>query len=50
MGIERLLPWVLKHDDIRDMVVVPRMKGGLLALVVYDDNAVCREIHAIWYS
>lgn len=27
MGIERFLAWVLKHDDIRDLAVMPRMKG-----------------------
>ncbi len=27
MGIERFLAWVLGHDDIRDLVVMPRMKG-----------------------
>ena len=27
MGIERFLAWVLKYDDIRDLVVMPRMKG-----------------------
>ena len=27
MGVERFLAWVLKHDDIRDLVVMPRMKG-----------------------
>ena len=46
VDIERFLAWVLKHDGIRDMVVMPRMKG-LLALVVYGDNAVGSEIHAI---
>lgn len=27
MGMERYLAWLLKHDDIRDMVIIPRMKG-----------------------
>jgi len=27
MGIERFLAWVLRHDDIRDLVIMPRMKG-----------------------
>lgn len=27
MGIERFLAWVLKHNDIRDLTMVPRMKG-----------------------
>lgn len=27
MGIERFLAWVLRHDDIRDLVTMPRMKG-----------------------
>jgi aspartyl/asparaginyl-tRNA synthetase len=27
MGIERFLAWVFKHDDIRNLVVMPRMKG-----------------------
>ncbi|KAK2590536.1 hypothetical protein QQS21_011786 [Conoideocrella luteorostrata] len=27
MGTERFLAWVFQHDDIRDMAVVPRMKG-----------------------
>lgn len=27
MGVERFLAWVLGHDDIRDLVVMPRMKG-----------------------
>ncbi|PCG93817.1 Aminoacyl-tRNA synthetase, class II (D/K/N) [Penicillium occitanis (nom. inval.)] len=27
MGIERFLAWVFRHDDIRDMLIVPRLKG-----------------------
>jgi asparaginyl-tRNA synthetase len=27
LGIERLLLWVLKHDDIRDMQLLPRTNG-----------------------
>ena len=27
MGTERFLAWVLGHDDIRDLAVMPRMKG-----------------------
>ncbi|KAI0410758.1 putative asparaginase like 1 [Xylaria grammica] len=27
MGVERFLAWVFQHDDIRDMAVIPRMKG-----------------------
>ncbi|KAI9663920.1 MAG: hypothetical protein M1821_007411 [Bathelium mastoideum] len=27
MGIERFLAWTFQHDDIRDLTVVPRMKG-----------------------
>lgn len=27
MGIERFLAWVLRHDDIRDLVIMPRTKG-----------------------
>ena len=27
MGIERFLAWVLGHDDIRDLAVMPRMRG-----------------------
>lgn len=27
MGIERFLAWVFAHDDIRDLTLVPRMKG-----------------------
>ncbi|KAK5856597.1 hypothetical protein PBY51_008181 [Eleginops maclovinus] len=27
MGTERYLCWLLKHDDIRDMHIIPRMKG-----------------------
>ncbi|KAI9527105.1 hypothetical protein NQZ68_034092 [Dissostichus eleginoides] len=27
MGTERYLCWLLQHDDIRDMHVIPRMKG-----------------------
>ena len=27
MGVERFLAWVLGQDDIRDLVVMPRMKG-----------------------
>ena len=26
MGMERYLAWILKHDDIRDMAIIPRMK------------------------
>lgn len=25
--MERFLAWVLQHDDIRDMTIIPRMKG-----------------------
>jgi len=27
MGIERFLAWVLRHNDIRDLAIIPRMKG-----------------------
>lgn len=27
MGIERFLAWVFRHDDIRDLLIVPRLKG-----------------------
>lgn len=27
MGIGRFLAWIIKHDDIRDMAIIPRMKG-----------------------
>ena len=27
MGTERYLLWLLKHDDIRDMCILPRLKG-----------------------
>lgn len=27
LGVERLLLWVLQHDDIRDMQVMPRLRG-----------------------
>ena len=27
MGVERFLAWVLQHDDIRDLAIIPRMKG-----------------------
>lgn len=27
MGTERYLCWLLQHDDIRDIVIIPRMKG-----------------------
>lgn len=27
MGSERYLCWLLQHDDIRDVVIIPRMKG-----------------------
>ena len=27
MGIERFLAWLLKHDDIRDFAIVPRLKN-----------------------
>lgn len=26
MGMERYLAWIMKHDDIRDMAIIPRMK------------------------
>lgn len=26
MGMERFLAWIMKHDDIRDMAIIPRMK------------------------
>lgn len=28
MGVERFLAWVLKHDDIRDLAIIPRLKGA----------------------
>lgn len=31
MGIERFLAWVFQHDDIRDLTVIPRMKGHSFA-------------------
>lgn len=27
MGIERFLAWLLKHDDIRDFAIIPRLKN-----------------------
>ena len=27
MGMERYLAWITKHDDIRDIAIIPRMKG-----------------------
>lgn len=27
LGIERYLAWVLRHDDIRDLQIIPRLKG-----------------------
>ncbi|OCL12796.1 putative L-asparaginase [Glonium stellatum] len=27
MGIERYLCWVMKHDDVRDVQIIPRFKG-----------------------
>ena len=27
MGLERYLAWIMKHDDIRDIAIIPRMKG-----------------------
>lgn len=27
MGMERYLAWIMKHHDIRDMAIIPRMKG-----------------------
>lgn len=30
MGVERWMMWVLNHDDIRDLQVVPRLNGHML--------------------
>lgn len=30
MGVERWMMWVLNHDDIRDLQVVPRLNGHIL--------------------
>jgi len=27
MGVERFMAWVFQHDDIRDLAIIPRMKG-----------------------
>lgn len=27
MGLGRYLAWIMKHDDIRDIAIIPRMKG-----------------------
>ena len=27
MGLERFLLWLMKHDDIRDMHIISRIKG-----------------------
>ncbi|KAI9776605.1 MAG: hypothetical protein M1835_005470 [Candelina submexicana] len=27
MGVERFLAWVFQHDDIRDLAIIPRIKG-----------------------
>ena len=29
MGMERFMLWLLKHDDVRDIAVIPRLKTGL---------------------
>jgi aspartyl/asparaginyl-tRNA synthetase len=31
MGVERFLAWVFQHDDIRDLTIIPRMKGSSFA-------------------
>ena len=31
MGTERFLAWLLRHDDIRDMAIIPRLKGSRFA-------------------
>ena len=30
VGVERFLAWMFKHDDVRDMTLLPRMKGVVL--------------------
>ncbi|KAI9651772.1 MAG: hypothetical protein M1829_002448 [Trizodia sp. TS-e1964] len=32
MGVERFLAWVLQHNDIRNLAIIPRMKGHSFAL------------------
>jgi asparaginyl-tRNA synthetase len=27
MGMERVLAWILQHDDVRDVQLLPRLKG-----------------------
>lgn len=31
IGTERLLAWLLNHDDIRDLAIIPRLKGMVFA-------------------
>ena len=31
MGVERFLAWVFQHDDIRDLTIIPRIKGHSFA-------------------
>lgn len=31
IGVERFLAWVLHHDDIRDLTIIPRLKGFTFA-------------------
>ena len=28
MGMERFMLWLLKHDDVRDISIIPRLKNG----------------------
>ncbi len=27
ISVERFMAWVFQHDDIRDLAIIPRMKG-----------------------
>lgn len=31
LGVEQFLAWVLQHDDIRDISIIPRLKGSRFA-------------------
>lgn len=35
MGMERFLAWVLRHGDIRDLVIMPRIKGTEFLVSLY---------------
>uniref|UniRef100_A0AAQ4PQI1 Aminoacyl-transfer RNA synthetases class-II family profile domain-containing protein n=1 Tax=Gasterosteus aculeatus aculeatus TaxID=481459 RepID=A0AAQ4PQI1_GASAC len=45
MGTERYLCWLLQHDDIRDLHIIPRMKGFLIPHnCIYDGPLYVRHI------